>query len=605
VLARPRAGVTHDELKAGLGVFWTQRITESLSPNLPADQRARALASSIDLRPAATGTSDLRTEFRQPLLVTMALVTLVLLIACVNVANLLLARATVRQREMAMRLAIGASRGRLLRQLLTESLLLTAAGAGLGVLLGSAGSHILLGLMSGISSGPDSSGGIVLDLAFNWRMFTYTVLLAGATTMLFGTLPALRASRLEPALAMTASSTRIAEPRRWIAGVLVTAQVAVSLLLLVGAGLFTRTLQNLRSLDLGFKHDDLLVAEIDATRAVLSRLGPDGRVSKAEALRAFNQEVFDFTRRLPGVRAATTSAVTPLQGGGISQAITVNDQPVAEEVYFNFVSQDFFAVLHTPVAMGREFTAADVATDSPRVAIVNETFVRRYLPPGNPLDQRVTHGKSETLQIVGVVKDAVYDSLRDAVPPTMYVPFTQRESGMSIIVSAPGALAAVATAIRSELQPKLAGRPVRLRTLTTQFESNLVRERMMASVAGAFGVLALVLAAVGLYGLLAYWVTRRTHEIGIRLALGAGPLRVRQHVLGDAVRMLASGTIIGIPLAWAFAHSLSSLLFGLTPADTGTFAGAVAVLTITGLLAAWIPARRASAVNPIAALRVE
>jgi predicted permease len=605
VVARPRSPLTHDELKAGLNVVWTQWVTATLSPKASPEERARQLASSLDVRSAATGASELRGLFRQPLFVMMALVTMVLLIACVNVANLLLSRAAVRGREMAMRMALGAGRGRIVRQLLTESAMLTAAGAAVGMILGTYGSEALVALMSGTSLGPDEADAIVLDLAFNWRMFAFTTLLVGATTMLFGMIPAIRTSKVDPTIALYVGSSRIAEPRRWVAGALVTAQVSLSLLLLVGAGLFVRTLHNLRSLDRGFRHENMLLIDVDATRAIPPTRGADARQPNGAAFRAFNQEVFDAAQRLPGVKAATMAAVTPLLGGGISQNITVNGRRIDDEVHFNRVGPGFFALMQTPVMLGREFTAEESDRDVTDVAIVNEAFVRRHFAGANPLEQRVSHGTSKDLHIVGVVKDAVYESLRQEPPPTMYVPFTQRASTMSLILYAPGAAAEVASALQRDIQPKLGGKPLRIRTLTAQLEGSLIRERLMASVASALGVLALALAAVGLYGLLAYWVSSRTHEIGIRIALGAVRTHVLRLVLGDAVRMLTLGTIVGVPAAWALARSLSSLLFGLEASDVATFSGAIAVLVSTGLLAVSIPARRATQVNPLLALRAE
>jgi putative ABC transport system permease protein len=605
IMARPRASLEREELEAGMNVAWTQWLTASISPKASPEERARLLASSLDVQSAATGASDLRGPFRQPLYVVMALVTLVLLIACVNVANLLLSRAAVRQREMAMRLALGAGRGRILRQMLTESAMLTAAGAAIGVLLGPYGSRALVALMSGSSFGPDGDSAIVLDLAFNWRMFAFTALLAGATTLLFGALPAIRASSLEPTIALEVGSGRISEPRRWLAGGLVTGQVALSLLLLIGAGLFVRTLQNLRSLERGFRHEGMLVIDVDATRAVPQATGEDARRLNGDAMQAFNQQVFEFAARQGGVRSATMAAVTPLLGGGITQNATVNGRPVEGEVHFNLVGPRFFEVMATPLVHGREFTSADSDAEIPTVAIVNEAFARAHFAGADPVGQRVTHGAGKELQIVGLVRDAVYESLRQTPPPTMYVPFNRRDARMTLILYTPGAVAEAASAIRREIQPKLGGKPLRIRTLTAQLESSLISERMMATVASAFGVLALGLAAVGLYGLLAYWVNRRTHEIGIRVALGALRGQVVRLVLGDAVRMLALGTLIGIPAAWLLARSMASLLWGLEASDVPTFAGAVALLVAAGLLAAWIPARRAARVNPVVALRAE
>jgi predicted permease len=595
ILARPREQLSLDQVKAALAPAWTRRRVEQLPPNASAEARAAAQASSLDLRSGARGVSPLRSEFRRPLMVSMALVTLVLLIACVNIANLLLARTSMRRREIALRLAIGAGRERLLRWLLTESALLSAAGVAVGLAVAVLAARALVALLTGADAGVDVSHP-ALEVAFDWRMFAFTAGVAVSTTMLFGVIPALRGTRVAPAAAMNVSSMRIAAPRGRLALALVSSQVALSLLLLVGAGLFVRTLQNLRTLDRGFRHEEVLLAGIDPSRMPLAR----------PAQKTFVFEALAFAERLPGVTAASLSSVTPLMGGGISQSITIDGQPAGSgELHFNNVGPRFFETLETPVVLGREFTPRDDAA-APPVAIVNEAFARSFIA-GSPLGHRVAvGGQPVEMQIVGVVRDAVYESLREAPPPTVYAPFLQRGSGeATLVVHAPGAVGAVTTAIRNHLQPQLNGRPVRTRTLTAQLESSLTRERMMAAVAGIFGVLALLLAAVGLYGLLTYWVARRTHELGVRIALGARREHVVWLVLSDAVRMLAIGGAVGIAAAWALSRFVSTMLFGVTADDPATMTGAVAVLALTGLAAASLPARRATTINPMTALRTE
>jgi putative ABC transport system permease protein len=600
ILARAHEHLPRDQVKAQLGVIWTEWLHATVSPALSPEARARALSLTLDVRTGETGSSSLRNLFRTPLLALMVLVALVLLIACVNVANLMLARSTTRQREVALRLAVGAGRWRIARQLLTESGLLAIAGAGAGALVGMAGSRALVSLIGGGQFGPDSSA-VSLDLSVNWRVFAFAALAAAMTTVLFGVLPALRAARVAPSIAMNVGSHRLAETRRRAASVLVTAQVALSLLLLIGAGLFVGTLNNLRTLDRGFRHEGVLLATVDAARAGYS----------GARLDTLNREVIAFAERVPGVRIASVASTTPLRGGGISRSIALNGQRVESEIYFNHVAARYFEALDTPVLLGREFTAYDDG-DAPAVAVVNEAFVRQHLPDGNPLGQRISvNGSTDALQVVGVVKDAVYESLRQTPPPTIYTPFWQRGlsgrggQGITLVLYAPGSLAPVAAAVRAEVQPRLAGKPVRIQTLTAQLERSLTRERLMAAVATAFGALALTLAAVGLYGLLAYWVARRTQEIGIRVALGAQRSTVLRLVLSDALRMLALGIAFGVPAAWALARYVSSLLFGLTTTDPTTIAVAAGVLTLTGLAAASAPARRATRVNPLVALRTE
>jgi predicted permease len=558
------------------------------------EARARALSPTLGLRAGATGSSPLRGQFRQPLFVLMGVVGLVLVIACVTVANLLLARAAARQREVALRLALGASRGRVVRQLLTESGLLAIAGSGLGIAVASFSGGVLVKL---ISSGPDASDAIALDLGPNWHVLAFTGVVTVATTLFFGLAPAFRATVVEPHLTMNAGSIRVTALRGHLTSALVAAQVSISLLLLIGAGLFVQTLRNLRTLDRGFRHEGVLLVRVDATRA-----GYDGR-----RLRVFYQQVLADAERLPGVTAASLSSITPLLGGGISMPIAVNGQAVGSgEMHFNLVAPRYFETLSTPILLGRDFTLRDDET-APGVAIVNEAFVRQHMPTGSPLEQRVSIvGSPRELQVVGVVKDAVYEGLRQTPPPTVYAAYFQGGAGaVTLEIYGVGSLAQAASAIRAEVQPKLAGKLVGIETLTSLLESSLIQERLMATLASAFGGLALMLAAVGLYGVLAYTVVRRTNEIGIRVALGAQRWQVLGLVMRDATRMLIFGTALGLPAAWAASRLVSSMLFGLATNDPATVVLAIALLVLTGLLAAYLPARRATKVDPLVALRCE
>jgi predicted permease len=566
--------------------------------NAAPDSRARMLSSTLDVVPGTTGASSIRRLFRAPLFVAMSLVGLVLLIACVNVANLLLARATARRREVSLRLAIGASRGRILRQMLTESALLAVIGAAGGLVIGSFGSGALVNLIGTAASGPDSLGRVALDLSLDWRVFAFTTAVVALTTLLFGAAPAMRAAAAPP---MTTLTTRSVDPRRRVAAALVTAQVGLSLLVLAGAGLFAQTLYNLRTVERGFRHEGVLVVEVDTQRAGY----------KDEALGVFNRDLLQFAEATPAVRIASVASVTPLRGGGISMPMLVNGQPAGDgEVYFNNVGPRYFELLRTAVVAGREFLSSDDRSATP-VAIVNETFARAFMQ-GSPLGQRVAiPGGQIERQVIGVVRDAVYETLRVAPPPTVYVPFLQSggkhggDIGVTLVVYAPDDLEGVAAAIRQFLQPRLGGRPPRLRTLTEQVDRSLSRERLMATITSIFGGLVLGLAAIGIYGLLGYWVVQRTQEIGVRLALGADRLGVVRLVLTDAVRMMLIGAAIGVPAAWGLSFAISSQLFGLRPGDLRTPLVAMAVLLATGMIAALAPVRRATRVNPVVALRCE
>ena len=595
VLARARTGLSHDAIAAGMAVHWSRYLQSTLNPNLPADARSRALSSTLGLRSGATGSSPLRNEFQRPLLVLMAAVGLVLLIACANMANLLLARAASRDRELTLRATLGASRGRLMRQLLTESAVLAVAGAALGLVVASWGSNVLIQLMTG-SAGPDAGNPIALDVGTNWRVVTFATLAAVATTFLFGMAPAWRVSFTTPAAAMNAASPRLVRPGRRVARSLVAAQVAISLPLLVGAGLFAQTLDNLRTLDRGFRHEDVLLIDVDARRT-----GKD-----QPALRALYQQALASVEQLPGVKAASLSAVTPLMGGGIIMPIAVNGQAVDGDMHFNVIAPRYFEVLGTPFVLGRDFTNRDDATAT-AVAIVNQAFVRQHMTDLAPLGQRVSVvGSPQTMQVVGVVKDAVYEDLRQPPPPTVYAAYLQSgQDTATLEIHAPASIAQTTAAIRREVESKLAGKPLRVRTLTGQLESGLVRERLMTTLANAFGVVALSLAAIGLYGVLAFSVARRTGEIGVRIALGARPSQVLTEILREAARMVAFGIVIGLPIAWMATRVVSSMLFGVTAHDAVTTAVSIAVLGCAGLVAAYLPARRAAAVDPLVAIRCE
>jgi predicted permease len=595
ILARPQPNLSSSQFSSQARARWSELLEASANPKMTPDERSRFLSQTLDIVSGRTGTSLLRESFTVPLQIALGFVVLVLLIACVNVANLLIARGTTRQREIAVRLSIGAGRWRIIRQLLTESALIAVAGAAAGSAIARTGGQALLNLMAQRQAGSDEPA-VALDLTPDWVMLATTLVIVTVTTFIAGVAPAWRASRIQPGAALGAS-TRIAEPHGRLGSTLVVAQVALSLMLVIGAGLFARTLHNLRNLDRGFAVDDVLVVNVPAGRAGYA--GP--------TLQALNQELLDFIRQTPGVRAAAVTSITPLAGGGISQSITVNGVPITEtELHFNNVGPGYFDVLRTPVVAGREFSDSD-APAGPFVAIVNEAFVQRYLNGLNPLGQRVNVVGStrSDMEIVGVVRNAVYETLRQTPPPTVYAAHHQRPSPATFVVHAPGATAVVASAIRTAVQPKLGGRPPRIRTLGDQLERSLVLERMLARVAIVFGSLALTLAAVGLYGLAAYWVTSRTREIGVRVALGARSMQVLRLVLGDTMRMVAAGVVVGILGAWALGRLVSRMIYGVSATDTGTLMLAVSVLLLTGALAGLLPASRATRIDPQTALRTE
>jgi predicted permease len=552
------------------------------------------MTMTVTVEPGANGTSRLRPSMRRPLIVAFALVTLVLLIACVNVANLLLARGATRAREIALRLALGAGRGRIFRQLLVESALLAVAGTGLGLWIAWVGSDAVAGLMGVMAEVPNDTA-MALAVAPNWRVFSGTVLVATLTTLIFGLAPAWRASATSPGT--LANAGRIAESHGRLASSLIVAQVSLSLLLVIGAGLFIRSLYNLRTLDRGFTPGNVLLAGFNASRADLS---PD-------QLRALNQSVMRSVEGLPGVGAVSLAAITPLEGGGISMPMTVNGVSTGlSEIWLNVVSPRYFEITGTPVLNGRDVTDADDA-DAPAVALVNETFVRRHLRPGNPLGQRILMpGMKRDMEIVGVVKDAAYESLRAAPPPTMYASYLQtRGRPMTLVIDARAPLTDVAAAVRAAVQPRVPTTPMRIRSFSEQVENSLFQARLMMSLSSIFGGLALLLAAIGLYGLMSYTVATRTREIGVRLALGARPARVLALVLGRAMRMVIAGIAVGVPLALLSSRLVRGLIYGLEPTDAATIGASVVLLVIVGIAAAALPARRAAKLDPVRAIYVE
>jgi predicted permease len=593
-LARPAAGLPLEQLQARLDVVWADLLARTLPEGVSAETRKRILSTAIRIESGAAGASRLRRSLRSPLLAAMALVTLVLVIACVNVANLLLARGAGRAREVALRLALGAGRARIVRQRLIESIMLAVAGTALGVLVAWAGSVGLVGLIAERVAGRNQAQ-MFLDVAPNWRVLAVCALIVVTTTMLFGLVPALRASHVAPGA--VANSTRVAESHTRFSAALIVAQVSLSLLLVMGAGLFTRSLHNLRTVDRGFAPGNVLLANYDPSRLALT----------PPQLQAFSQSILATVTELPGVGAASLAAITPLQGGGMSTDMIVNGVSTApEEVYFNVIAPRFFEIVGTSLVAGRDLAATDTL-NAPAVTVVNEAFVRTFLAGLPPLGQRVAYpGAPREMAIVGVVKDAVYETLRAEPPPTIYMSYLQsRGRPMTIVADAKAPMADVTAAIRGAVQPKVPASPMRIRTFAWQIEQSLFEARLMRMLTAIFGALALGLAAIGLYGLMSYNVALRTREIGVRLALGARPSLVVRMVLANAVRVVGLGVIIGLPLAWMASRAIAQLMFGVTPTDPITITTAVAILGSVGLAAAAIPARRAAAVDPVMSIHVE
>jgi len=597
IMGRLKPGVSPEQARAAMEVWLRQTLTGDLGLSQPDAQ-----AFVIKLEPASRGLDSLRGEFSQPLMILMGVVGLVLLIACANVAGLLLARAQARRKEIAVRLALGASRARLVRQLLTESLMLAAAGGLCGTAFAGWGARVLLILMSGGASLP-------LELHFNLKIVAFAAAVSMLTGVLFGLAPSLGSTRLSvgPTLKESASgaSQRPHGPRWRLGKSLVAAQVAFTLLLVTGAGLFVRTLINLEHQDLGFDPHGVVLFGVNPTQN-----GYDG-----PRLIALYDRLLQRIQALPGVRTASLSAYTLMSGW-------VNSAPIAVEggqtkpdqnaiVLWNLVGPDFLNTMRIRLLLGRGIGEQDTAT-SPRVAVVNQSLARKYFGNLDPLGRSFTFGNTfkadEAYEIVGVVKDAKFDNMRGEVPLTAYVPFSQSglTGPMHFEVRTAGDPTLLIPSLRRavrEVDSNLALSEVK--TQSQQIDEALVQEKLFALLASFFGGLALALAAIGLYGTMTYTVGRRTSEIGIRMALGAKQSQILRMVLGEAFTLVLIGAALGLPLALAAARLVASKLYGLKASDPLTFSAAIGLQLAVATLAAYLPARRASRVDPMVALRFE
>jgi len=602
VAGRPNPGVSLSQLAAGLRVVSPQVFAASLPTTWPPDMQKDFLHRVLATTPVATGTSDLRQQFDRPLELLMAVVGLVLLIACANIASLMLARAATRQKDLAVRQALGAGRFRLVRQLLTECVLLSSAGALVGILFARWGTALLVRFIS------TARNEVFLDLSLDSRVLGFTVAIAVFTGVLFGVLPALRAARVSLTLAMKGSQAIESErpgrfrSRHWI----VASQVALSLVLLVAAGLFLRSFSKLATLDIGFDRSNVLLVGTDLKTA---KVPPDRQLSTYEAIES-------GLRALPGVVSVGRSVITQFGGGGVignlhtewSSAVTGD----SSLVWFNSISPGYFGTLRMTLLAGRNFSGSDTKT-SPAVAIVNQTLARRFFPNLDPIGK--TFGTDDIggkpgprIEVVGVVRDSKYQSVREEASPIAFFPVTQirgnsEEETFELRTGVrPSALVSAVQAAVGGVNKQI---PIEFHTLAEQVNDSMVQERMLALLSGFFGALALLLAMVGLYGTLSYLVAQRQTEFGIRMALGAEPGSILRLVMRSVISVLAVGVVAGIGISLAATRVLQQLLFGLGPRDAVTMIAAVAVLSVVALIAGYLPARRATKVNPMAALRNE
>ena len=608
LMGRLSPGVEREQAEADLAVtyqHYRDEFAASRTAKWSAEQRRGFFALKFQLWPGHAGWTGLRDQFRQPLLILMAVVAAVLLIACANVASLLLARAAARRREFSIRSALGAGRLRVIRQLLTESLLLAAVGGLLGLLFAQGGTHVLLAFMR-LQDDPVS-----FNVAPDARVLLFTITASLLTGLLFGLAPAFHSSRLDLAAALKGTAANVAagiERQRSLQS-LVVVQVGLSLVLLVGAGLFIRTLRHLKELDAGFNRENVILFNIDfANRPEVARWA------------TFYKELVARLETLPGVRAASLFNFGFLSGNSWTDNVVAEGYQVEPgenlECAGTAVGLRFFETFGMAVLSGRDFDAQDerliVSTNTtvPRTAVINQAMVRRYFGDANPLGRRFyfAHQPAKKFEIVGVVPDAKYRSLREPSRPTFYVPFFQEDRGswttlaLRTAADPRATIASLAGVVRG-VEPTVRVRD--LRTMNDVVNGSVHQERLIAQLGGFFSVFALALACLGLFGVLSFAVVQRTREIGVRVALGAQRRDVLSLVIGKGLKLVLVGSLIGLAGALATTRLVSNLLYGVTPTDPVTFAGVMSLLVAVAALASWLPARRATKVDPMEALRYE
>jgi len=610
ILARLKPGQTHEAATSALRAVQPQ-IRESTRP-ASAGSRERDpylkdyLGDPFTVVSAASGTSILRRRYGPALLSLMGAAGLVLLVACANIANVLLARASARRHELSVRVALGATRWRLVRQLLVESALLAAAAGAAGVLVASWASRLLVRQLS------TQNAPIFLDLSIDWRLLVFAIAAATVAVLIFGVMPAVRASSVAPIDALNEHGRGAAGAPAVVPDALVVAQIALSVVLVVAAGLFVRTLTSLATRDLGFARDSILIARIDSRRAITE---PSQRIPTFERVR-------QAVRATPGVADAALSVMTPVSNLVFDPPIEVSGGralALAERrVYSNMISPGWFHTFGVPLVAGRELTEADRVGTEP-VAVVNQAFAGRFLSGASPLDHFITlpdlmvqPAPNVPIRIVGVVADAVYVSLRESPKATMYLPIAQHDEpffvrGLESVnvnvragAGSPALIARSVAASIGSVNPQLT---VTFRPLADQISDSLARERVVATLAGFFGALALLLAGLGLYGVTAYAVARRRAEIGIRMALGATPWRVIRLIMMRVSLVVAVGVVTGaVASVWA-SRFVAFLLYGLEPRDTITLVAASLALAFVAAVAGGVPAYRASRLDAAEVLR--
>lgn len=593
IVARAKPGVKDADAESVLNA----QMQAAIRATVPIE--AGETVPHLKLIDGSRGMNYIGKQFAKPVNVLLALTGFVLLLACANIANLLLARGARRQREMSVRLAMGAGRGRILRQMLTESLLLATIGGLAGLAVGYAG----CGAIPRLLFNSWEEGGFAIP--FDWGVFAFSAGVTILTGLVFGLAPAWAAARSEVSSSLKDSAQTTTRRRKGLGGKAIVAfQIALSTLLVVGAGLFLRTVFALSSIDVGFRTDHLLLFDVEP---------PAKRYPKGKDVQLYAR-IDEAIAALPGVEAVTPAQVPYIEGNMSRTSFLPEGEkynPKGEQgELVNVVGDNFFSTLGIPIVAGRGFGPQDTAT-SPKVAVINQSLARKRFPHENPVGKRFTtddEGKEGWTQIVGVCADTRYNTLREAPPVQFMVPYVQNPGieGMSFEIRTRRQPAALAPSLRQAMQRIDRDLPILdLRTQREQIDGSIQLERLFAALTAAFGLLALALACVGIYGIMAYSVAQRTNEIGIRLALGAQPAQVRGMILCESTWIAVAGVVAGLAAALGLAQLVKTMLFGIQPRDPATFAGGASILFLVALGASWIPARRAAGVQPVEALRHE
>ncbi|HEV2194318.1 MAG TPA: ABC transporter permease [Candidatus Acidoferrum sp.] len=598
-IGRLKPGWTVERANAQTGAVTPAILQETIPSVYDSDKVKKYLEYKLGVFSASTGFSSLRRDSETPLYLLLGISGLVLVIACANLANLMLARAGAREQQITIRLALGATRGKMIRELLSESVLLAVGGSICGLFLAYAISRMLVAFIST----PDAQ--ISLDLRMDWRVLGFATALAVLTTILFGLAPAFRATRVEPAALLQSGSRGMTGGRKRLGlrRILVVSQVGLSVVLLMGALLFARSLRNLTTLNIGFQQNGILVTSVDFKRLHL----PEASFVE------YKRQLVKSVKAIPGVESAANAIMVPFGGETWNDDVILEgSEQDAGVVWENFLGPGYFQTLGTPLLAGRDFDDRDTA-NSPKVAIVNQAFVRQILKGADPLGKRFriheSPGKPRPLyEIVGVTGDNKFQDMHEDYLPFMYFPATQQEKpgpDDQIILRSSLPLGGLMASVKQAMNAANPGIDLDFKVFKTQVHNSLMQDELMATLSGFFGFLAALLAAIGLYGVISYMVLQRTKEIGIRMAIGARRGDVVAMILKEAGILTVAGLVIGTTLALASAQVVKSLLYGLKPRDPLTMVLAVGTLAAVAALASFLPAYRASRLDPLKALHYE